>query len=153
MQIDPAIWPTLSDLLDLWLDTPDNDRAAWLQNQERENPKIFPILSALVEAGSKSPYLLKETPFLPPTLPQPGISGSRGVLHADDLIGPYRLIREIGRGGMAVVWLAERADGTLKRFVALKLPVAASHNRVYADRLMRERDILAQLVHPHIARL
>jgi serine/threonine-protein kinase len=68
-------------------------------------------------------------------------------------IGSYRLIRELGQGGMGVVWLAERADGEVKRPVALKLPIVSLHNRTRADRFTRERDILAQLAHPCIARL
>ena len=75
------------------------------------------------------------------------------VLVADQTIGPYRLIREIGHGGMGSVWLAERSDGALKRQVALKLPHIALAQDKLADRFARERDILAGLVHPHIARL
>ena len=44
-------------------------------------------------------------------------------LQAGDPIGPYELIRSVGAGGMAEVWLARRADGAFKREVALKLPV------------------------------
>ena len=47
-------------------------------------------------------------------------------LTAGSTIGPYRLIREIGHGGMSVVWLATRADQELKRSVALKLPFVAA---------------------------
>src|SRR5260370_6458029 len=72
---------------------------------------------------------------------------------SDALVGPYRLLRELGQGGMGVVWLAERADGEVKRPVALKLPIVSLHNRALAERFGRERDILAQLTHPHIARL
>ena len=73
-------------------------------------------------------------------------------LKAGALVGPYRLLRELGVGGMGSVWLAERADGTLKRQVALKLP-RASWARGLAERMARERDILASLEHPNIARL
>ncbi len=68
------------------------------------------------------------------------------------LVGTYRLVRELGEGGMATVWLAERADGTLQRQVALKLP-RMGWARGLAERMARERDILAGLEHPHIARL
>ncbi len=67
--------------------------------------------------------------------------------------GPYRMLRPIGRGGMGEVWLAERTDGFLKRPVALKLPYAGASSAVFAERLNREKDILASLVHPGIARL
>jgi serine/threonine protein kinase len=70
-----------------------------------------------------------------------------------DLLAGYRLLRELGRGGMSVVWLAERADGTLKRTVALKLPQACAAPATLAERFARERDLLAPLAHPHIARL
>ncbi len=67
--------------------------------------------------------------------------------------GGYRLVKEIGRGGMGQVWLAEREDGLVKRPVALKLPHAGIQASEFALRAHRERDILAGLSHPGIARL
>ena len=51
------------------------------------------------------------------------------------------------------MWLAERADGAFERDVALKLPMISRLRRDLAQRFARERDILARLEHPHIARL
>ena len=73
--------------------------------------------------------------------------------HPGDLIGPYRLIRLLGEGGMAEVWLAQRADGSIKREVALKLPMLWRDREDLPGRFSRECDILAALEHPHIARL
>lgn len=70
-----------------------------------------------------------------------------------ELVGPYRLIRLLGEGGMAEVWLAQRADGSIKREVALKLPMLRRGREDLSSRFARERDILAALEHPHIARL
>jgi serine/threonine protein kinase len=72
---------------------------------------------------------------------------------AGNHVGPYRLIREIGRGGMGVVWLAARADGQHERQVALKMPLVENLNWLLAARFARERNILASLEHPGIARL
>jgi serine/threonine protein kinase/TolB-like protein/Tfp pilus assembly protein PilF len=68
-------------------------------------------------------------------------------------VGPYQLIRLLGSGGMAEVWLAQRADGAFKRRVALKLPALAPMRKDLEQRFSRERDILASLEHSHIARL
>ena len=70
-----------------------------------------------------------------------------------DTIGSYRLLRELGSGGMGVVWLAERSDGLVKRPVALKLPHQVWQRAGLAERMAREREILATLTHPNIARL
>jgi serine/threonine-protein kinase len=70
-----------------------------------------------------------------------------------DRVGAYRLDRVIGQGGMGAVWLAERSDGLIKRPVALKLPHGTWQKRGLAERMAREREILASLAHPHIARL
>ena len=66
---------------------------------------------------------------------------SRHGWEAGAVVGQYRLIREIGLGGMSSVWLAERSDGQLKREVALKLPLTGP--RMQVERFLRERDILA----------
>jgi serine/threonine-protein kinase len=68
-------------------------------------------------------------------------------------IGPYRVVREIGRGGMGAVYLAERADGEFQQQVAVKIIrqiLAGSETRRH---FKRERQILASLNHPNIARL
>jgi len=74
-------------------------------------------------------------------------------LQPGDAVGPYRLVMLLGSGGMAQVWLAQRADGAFKRKVALKLPKLSRHRQDLASRFARERDILATLEHPNIARM
>ena len=80
------------------------------------------------------------------------LGSDEAVAAAGERVGPYRLLHEIGRGGMGSVWLAERADGTYKRKVALKLPRLAWAAGL-GKRMARERDIGALLEHPNIARL
>jgi serine/threonine-protein kinase len=68
-------------------------------------------------------------------------------------IGPYRLVRQLGVGGMGEVYLAERADGEFERQVALKLVRSGLASSHLLTRLRSERQILARLQHPNIARL
>ena len=68
-------------------------------------------------------------------------------------VGPYELLREIGHGGMGMVYLARRADGLYQRLVALKLARAPVLDATLRDRFLAERDILAGLAHPNIATL
>ena len=67
--------------------------------------------------------------------------------------GPFRLLDVIGRGGMGVVYLAERADGEVRQRVAVKLLRAALDSNQMRQRFLQERQILAHLAHPNIARL
>ncbi len=71
---------------------------------------------------------------------------------AGERMGPFDLVRLLGRGGMGEVWLARQVDGRVQREVALKLPALPQHGEVWRERFSRERDILARLEHPHIAR-
>ena len=68
-------------------------------------------------------------------------------------VGPYRLIDELGRGGMAVVYLAERADGAFTQQVALKIVKRGIDTDDVLSRFRQERQILAALAHDNIARL
>lgn len=69
------------------------------------------------------------------------------------VVGPYRLERLLATGGMDAVFLARKADGELKRPVALKLVPPGLIDAAAQDRFRRERDLLARLVHPNIAQL
>ena len=69
------------------------------------------------------------------------------------VIGRYRLVEEIGRGGMGTVWLAERSDGQFEQRVALKLVKRGMDSDEILSRFLRERQILARLEHANIARL
>ncbi|MEM8560420.1 MAG: serine/threonine-protein kinase, partial [Bacteroidota bacterium] len=68
-------------------------------------------------------------------------------------LGPWRLVREIGRGGMGTVWLAERADGAFEQRVAIKRVRASVFSEALRRRFLRERSLLARLHHPYIAQL
>ncbi|GAC1666796.1 MAG: hypothetical protein NVS9B2_07410 [Steroidobacteraceae bacterium] len=78
--------------------------------------------------------------------------GAASGLNTADFVGPYELIRLLGAGGMAEVWLARRADGAFKRDVALKIPLLTRRRNDLEQRFVHERDILASLEHPNIAR-
>lgn len=148
MTIAAADLATLSRLLDTAMDLPVEAREAWLTALPAADQLLVPTLREML-AEHHAP---NEHAFMGdgPKLHSDAVDDT--VAHADDLIGPYRLIREIGRGGMGTVWLADRADGGLKRQVALKLPRLAWGVGL-TERMARERNIGALLAHPNIARL
>jgi tetratricopeptide (TPR) repeat protein/predicted Ser/Thr protein kinase len=74
-------------------------------------------------------------------------------LRPGERVGIYRVLRELGRGGMAIVYLAERDDGEYQQQVALKWMHAAQADDAGEALFRRERQALADLSHPHIARL
>ncbi len=164
MKISAHDWQQAFKLLDAALEIPPAERAAWLKNLGPEYAHLQAALAELLDQ-----HAVLETESFLQSLPAftnvdklsgdaassalSGSSGRLGELRADVSIGPYRLIRELGVGGMGAVWLAERSDGSLKRTVALKLPHAGPFQRQLAERFDRERDILAALTHPNIARL
>ncbi|MCW5966925.1 MAG: serine/threonine protein kinase [Blastocatellales bacterium] len=71
----------------------------------------------------------------------------------DRRIGPYEITREIGRGGMGAVYLAQRADEQFKQKVAIKLIHGGHDSDFITNRFKHERQILASFDHPNIARL
>jgi non-specific serine/threonine protein kinase/serine/threonine-protein kinase len=88
-----------------------------------------------------------------PAVATPGVWPEGGTSRAGQRVGPYRIVREIGRGGMGAVYLAERADGQYQQQVALKLIKRGMDSDRVLARFRAERQILASLDHPNIARL
>jgi serine/threonine-protein kinase len=147
----PDEWAALRRLLDEALDLPADARAAWVDGLRAPHAGFKPRLRALL-AHAAEPRL----EGLLQTLPKVETIEFAGPVPADtepSQVGPYRLLRQIGEGGMASVWLAERTDVLQRRQVALKLPHVSWRRSSSAERLAREREILATLNHPHIARL
>lgn len=140
---------TLSELMDQALDLHGDARAKWIAEQAAgPNSSLYPHLVEMLDRQARM-----DTTFLVSPARVGGVAASIAPAYrAGSRVGPYVLQREIGQGGMGVVWLAARADGTMTRNVALKLPML-NRTLALADRFARERDILAQLAHPNIARL
>jgi eukaryotic-like serine/threonine-protein kinase len=148
MAVTPAHWKRLSPLLDAALDLDLREREAWLAALPPEQADLREELLELLSGRAAV-----ETDDFLNRLPEFSAAPRALTLAAGDTVGPYRLLRELGAGGTAQVWLAERGDGTIQRKVALKLPHLGLVDRGIAERISRERDILAGLEHPNIARL
>jgi eukaryotic-like serine/threonine-protein kinase len=125
----------------------------WLAGLQAKSHPLLGQLQQMLDACSKvrgNGFLatLPALPVEPEPLVHEWAQGSR--------VGPYRLIRHVGQGGMAEVWLAQRDDGAFRRQVAIKLlfrTASSTQRDSFAQRFTRERDILASLNHPHIAGL
>ncbi|MBV8210391.1 MAG: protein kinase [Burkholderiaceae bacterium] len=128
------------------------ERPRWLEAIAPEHPDLLLALRRALSVQGDGPASRQGIAALPDVAAIRNEFAVNG-LSPGEAIGPYRLIRPLGAGGMAEVWLAERADGNFKREVALKLPTVFRHRKDLASRFTRERDILAELEHPNIARL
>ncbi|MBP6899814.1 MAG: serine/threonine protein kinase [Burkholderiaceae bacterium] len=140
----PQRWPVFSARLDRLLALPDaSARAQALADLPADEADLATALARVLAAAEAAEQA--------DTLQIQAGDGLQAGLH----IGPYALLQELGRGGMGVVWLAERADGAYRRQVALKLPHRHLLENLNAaavrERFARERDILAALTHAHIA--
>jgi eukaryotic-like serine/threonine-protein kinase len=140
--MDADRWQRLSPLLDALLELEPDARARSLESLRADDPQLAGDLEDLLALEEGQEDFLSES--LVSQLP-----GAR----QDAMVGPYRLERMLGEGGMGQVWLASRADGLYQKRVALKLlrPGLADPN--LRLRFTRERQILARLEHAHIARL
>ena len=147
-------WQELSALYERADELQEPALEAWLARLGAEGHRLLPQLRRMLAARSRvasSNFLDR----LPPMAPRPDrdVPWRREKGHR---FGPYRLIRHLGSGGSAEVWLAERADSTFERQVAIKLlhsHPTGSQRENFAERFRRERDFLAALDHPHIAGL
>jgi len=146
-----AEYKRLSALLDEALELSPEPRRAWLAGLAEREPQIAGLVRALFD----SELVTREAGFLE----RPAAALSQWADAQEDaalvgrVFGPYRVCSLLGRGGMGSVWLAERVDGLFARKVALKLLHPAMMDQVMTQRFAREREILASLSHPNIARL
>ncbi|MGV8941135.1 MAG: protein kinase domain-containing protein [Lysobacter sp.] len=140
--MDPARWQQLSPLLDELFELDPAARATRLHALRAEDPALADELEALIALDEA------EADFLS----QPITAHHQSVLPGSQ-VGPYRLEHLLGEGGMGQVWLASRADGLYQRRVGLKLLRPGLADTNLRLRFTRERQILARLAHPHIARL
>jgi WD40 repeat protein/serine/threonine protein kinase len=150
--LSSAQYSRLSDLLDESIDMGPGARISWLGELAHTEPILAAILRDMFasQGQSHAQGFLETQDFLARHLGSvvaghPGLVGKR--------FGPYRVLSLLGHGGMGSVWLADRVDGLFTRQVALKLIHPALFGRVMTERLTREREILASLNHPNIARL
>jgi len=124
------------------------ERALRLAGLERADPALAGELRALLDADDSANALLDADaaaalPGLLERAPEPGGA----------MAGPYRLLRLVGEGGMGVVWLAERVDGSFEQQVAVKVLKQGMDTQAILRRFLLERRILARLRHRHIVRL
>jgi len=137
----------LSRLLDEAIERDEAGRKAWYEALGPEHADILPDLRKALFPEHRL-HLDSLAPKVAVHL-----SGAPPPLQAGARIGPYALVRKLGAGGMAQVWLAQRADGIMRRDVALKIPSIGSMRPDIAERFARETQALAGLEHAYIARL
>lgn len=142
-------WERLNSVFQHALALPANERADFVSRSCADDPALAAEASLLVAAHSREEGLMEQPAIvaagLCPDDEPPAFAGRR--------FGPYRLLREISRGGMGAVYLAERADGAFEQRVALKLIKRGMDSDQVLARFRAERQILASLEHPNIARL
>ncbi len=144
-RLEPDQWQALSPYLDEVLGMSEDERASWLSTLRIGDPTLVNQLEtllyehrALVDEG----FLEKHSVHFPSAATLAGQS-----------LGVYRLVSQIGQGGMSSVWLAVRSDGRFERRVAVKFLNLALMGNDGEGRFKREGKILGLLVHPHIAQL
>ena len=142
----------VSQLLDESLEMTPAERARWLAALQASDPQAAAVIRDLFvsQAASDAAGFLQAQGQLARQL-ETATESVTGM--AGKQFGAYRVLSLLGHGGMGTVWLAERTDGLFTRRVALKLVHPALMDRVMTERLAREREILASLTHPNIARL
>ena len=153
-------WRQMEEIFQRALDLPGEQREAYLAEACAGNSKLRHEIDALLAAHEAAGSFIElpalaENPasFLTDatetdelaTAPLPSIIGRR--------IGPWQIVREVGRGGMGVVFLAQRADDAFRMQVAIKLIKRGMDTDFILRRFRNERQILASLDHPNIARL
>jgi serine/threonine protein kinase len=175
MQMTPDNWDRAKELFEAALELDSSQRAAFLVENCREESlrqQVEKLLINYQEAGSflDDPALNPEIPApnAPPKIQPDGASRPRpqsvdplatatsaeaGDPMVGRQLGAYKLVRRVGQGGMAAVFLASRADDEYRKQVAVKLVQPGLDSRDLLNRFRNERQTLAGLDHPNIVKL
>ena len=144
-QLTPERWERVKTVVADALECPADTRPAFVSEACADDTAVFREVASMLEfSASKLEACVQE---LVET------RESRADAVAGERIGAYELIREIGRGGMGAVYLARRADAEYNKEVAIKLLKRGTDTDEVLRRFRAEREILARLDHPNIARL
>lgn len=141
-------WRRIEQLFDLVADLPAEGQSVRLKEECGDDTELFDEVTHLLRCDREGGVGVAEAIQGLASIPPPAETNLVGRK-----MGPYRIVREVGRGGMGVVFEAERDDDQYNKRVALKVAVKAAYSPEFLDRFRNERQILAQLEHPHIARL
>lgn len=145
---DPHRWAQVQDVFASALHLARPARTTFLDQACASDPTLRSEVEALLAADEEAGDFLAATVGGGTILAEPPDPDRMG-----ERIGPYRIERELGRGGMSTVYLAVRDDDEYRQSVALKLLRPGMDSEDILRRFRRERQILANLDHPHIARL
>ena len=140
-------WRQIKEILAAALDAAPEDRPALLERLCRNDIEVRAEVQKLLALEARADEALDSR-----AVPGSVLRETLGQ-KPPDVIGPYRILRELGHGGMGVVYLGERADGEFTKQVAIKLITRGRPDTGLERRFRRERQILAQFEHPGIARL
>ena len=140
-------WGRVRDLFHEALELEPASREPFLSKIDERDPDLAAKVRSLLAAHDETGGIL-DAPPAALHAPADGRRASPG-----DRLGPYRILEEIGRGGMGVVYRATRDDESFTKDVAIKLIDPFLRSDEILKRFRAERQILAMLEHPHIARL
>jgi eukaryotic-like serine/threonine-protein kinase len=130
------------------IDLPESQRAAFIERACAGDEQLRKRIEALVRAHHSAGAFMEN----PPRIPSPGIADLALTNQSGQRIGPYKLLQEIGEGGCGVVYMAEQ-EHPIRRRVALKIIKQGMDTRKVIVRFEAERQALALMDHPNIARV
>jgi len=149
MELSQEKWPVAEELFEAALALPPEQRRSFLAKTASEE-KLRQFVERLLDAHEQSGTLAPETPE----------AALSRIFEFEDtskwegrILGNYRLDKKVGEGGMGVVFLASRHDGAYEKNVAVKVIRIDIRNHVNRSRFQTERQLMARLEHPNIARL
>lgn len=146
-------WSQVKEIVADALGIPADQRAAFVANACGGSDELQREVQSLLAAHEAAPDFIEQPADVPTDALTQLDETVTPSLREGTTVGPYRILRVLGSGGMGTVYLAERADETFQRQVAIKVVAGALARPELVDRFLTERRILAALDHPNIARL